>query len=312
MGLRLFGYACLGIISAAILATAGTLAWFIADRGLPVEVSETTVLTPVVKPGGKLVIRQRLIYIRNCSAYVDRALFDAHTHRAILPPVRYERPPQGLASAPSPSRSRCRRSSSREKVSITRPQNTPATRCRGTTGRSRGRRTWCGSRSTGSRDIPCRRLLVVPDHGISAYGSDLNSSPIHVYHDGDVGIEPGHLLDGDELCRCAAFKVMNLTGHSTLFPKFDAVSHTRVMAVSDMATKGERPHAPSEVTIGPITTFACEAPEEVVRAPCVERGARAREREHCMNMRRVIYPMTGKRAFIASVRPRYSKAPSEE
>ncbi|WHQ70045.1 hypothetical protein [Methylorubrum extorquens] len=95
-GLRLFGYACLGIISAAILATAGALAWFIADRGLPVEVSETTVLTPVVKPGGKLVIRQRLVYMRNCSAYVDRALFDAHTHRAILPPVRYERPPQGL------------------------------------------------------------------------------------------------------------------------------------------------------------------------------------------------------------------------
>jgi len=96
MAVRLFGYACLGIISGAILATAGVLAWFIADRGLPVEVKETTVLTPVVRPGGKLVIRQRLDYLRNCSAYVDRALFDAHTHRVILPAVRYERPPQGL------------------------------------------------------------------------------------------------------------------------------------------------------------------------------------------------------------------------
>lgn len=32
-GLRLFGYACLSIITGAILATAGVLAWFIADRG---------------------------------------------------------------------------------------------------------------------------------------------------------------------------------------------------------------------------------------------------------------------------------------
>ncbi|MBB2964460.1 hypothetical protein [Methylobacterium sp. R2-1] len=37
---------------------------------------------------------------------------------------------------------------------------------------------------------------------------------------------------------------------------------------------GERPHARSELTIGPITTFARETPEEVVRAPCVERGAK--------------------------------------
>ena len=57
MAVRLFGYACLGIISGAILATAGVLAWFIADRGLPVEVPETTVLTPMVKPGGRLCIR---------------------------------------------------------------------------------------------------------------------------------------------------------------------------------------------------------------------------------------------------------------
>ncbi len=35
----------------------------------------------------------------------------------------------------------------------------------------------------------------------------------------------------------------------------------------------ERPHARSEITIGPIVTFARETPEEVVRAPCVERKA---------------------------------------
>jgi hypothetical protein len=34
---------------------------------------------------------------------------------------------------------------------------------------------------------------------------------------------------------------------------------------------GERLHARSEITIGPIVTFARETPEEVVRALCVER-----------------------------------------
>ncbi|CAO4137213.1 hypothetical protein [Methylorubrum extorquens] len=36
---------------------------------------------------------------------------------------------------------------------------------------------------------------------------------------------------------------------------------------------GSRPHAHSEITIGALTTFARETPEEVVRAPCVERAS---------------------------------------
>jgi hypothetical protein len=47
---------------------------------------------------------------------------------------------------------------------------------------------------------------------------------------------------------------------------------TRISPV--VSAPGERPHARSEITIGPIVTFAKETPEEVVRAPCVERGAR--------------------------------------
>ncbi|ARO57124.1 hypothetical protein B2G69_25130 [Methylorubrum zatmanii] len=39
-----------------------------------------------------------------------------------------------------------------------------------------------------------------------------------------------------------------------------------------MTAPGDRPHARSEITIGPLTTFARKTPEEVVRAPCVERG----------------------------------------
>jgi hypothetical protein len=44
---------------------------------------------------------------------------------------------------------------------------------------------------------------------------------------------------------------------------------TRISPV--VSAPGERPHVRSEITIGPIVTFARETPEEVVRAPCVER-----------------------------------------
>lgn len=46
---------------------------------------------------------------------------------------------------------------------------------------------------------------------------------------------------------------------------------TRISLV--VTAPSERPHAGSEITIGPLTTFARETPEAVVRAPCVERGA---------------------------------------
>ncbi|CAO4178754.1 hypothetical protein [Methylorubrum populi] len=44
---------------------------------------------------------------------------------------------------------------------------------------------------------------------------------------------------------------------------------TRISPV--VSAPNERPHARSEITIGPITTFARETPDEVVRAPCVDR-----------------------------------------
>lgn len=93
---RFFAYTCLGIISGFFILVTLTLAWFIADRKMPVELIGQEVLTPEVRPGGKLVIRQHVRYVRNCHALVDRALFDSFTHRSILPAVVYERPPQGL------------------------------------------------------------------------------------------------------------------------------------------------------------------------------------------------------------------------
>lgn len=98
MMLRILGLTCLSLVSASILSTAGTLAWFAADRSVPVEVLSSEVLTPRVRPGDKLVIRQRVRYIRNCSAHVDRLLNDSHTHREFLRDIDYEYPPLGLGT----------------------------------------------------------------------------------------------------------------------------------------------------------------------------------------------------------------------
>ncbi|ARO54571.1 hypothetical protein B2G69_10705 [Methylorubrum zatmanii] len=45
---------------------------------------------------------------------------------------------------------------------------------------------------------------------------------------------------------------------------------TRISPV--VSAPGDRSYACSEISIGPLTAFAREAPEEVVLAPCVERG----------------------------------------
>ncbi|MCJ2034976.1 hypothetical protein, partial [Methylobacterium sp. J-068] len=96
MSLRIFGYACLGVICSAILGLAGAFAYFAADRRIPVDVIKTEVLTPIVRPGGKLVVRQTLNYTRECRGHVDRVLYDSSTHRKFLADVDYERPPRGL------------------------------------------------------------------------------------------------------------------------------------------------------------------------------------------------------------------------
>lgn len=96
MSLRILGYLCLSVITGAILATGGLLAWFIADRRPPVELVRSELVTPVVKPGDKLVIRNTVRYLRDCKGHIDRALYDSRTHRAFLPDVDYERPLQGL------------------------------------------------------------------------------------------------------------------------------------------------------------------------------------------------------------------------
>ncbi|SOR28456.1 conserved protein of unknown function [Methylorubrum extorquens] len=46
---------------------------------------------------------------------------------------------------------------------------------------------------------------------------------------------------------------------------------TRISPV--VTDPGNRPHARSEITIGPLMTFVRETPEAVVRVPCVERDS---------------------------------------
>ena len=96
MSLRVIGYACLGVICAAILIPSALICWWLADRHIPVDVLKTEVVTPVVKPGGKLIIRQTIRYTRDCRGHVDRVMYDSATHRKWLADVDYERPPRGL------------------------------------------------------------------------------------------------------------------------------------------------------------------------------------------------------------------------
>ena len=96
MNLRLFGFFTLTLVCLAILSGAGAIAYWTLDREVPVEVQQIEVLTPEVKPGGSLLIRQRLDYIRECPAHVDRGVYDSATHREFLPDIDYERTPQGL------------------------------------------------------------------------------------------------------------------------------------------------------------------------------------------------------------------------
>ena len=96
MILRALGYTSLAIISAFILGVSGLLCYWLSDRHIPVDVIKTEVITPVVKPGGKLIVRQTVRYTRECRGHVDRLLYDQHTHRKFLTDVDYERPPRGL------------------------------------------------------------------------------------------------------------------------------------------------------------------------------------------------------------------------
>lgn len=98
MSLRLFGYACLSIITGAILSTALLIAWWISDRTLPVKVHYSWLVNTHVTPGSYLEIRQEVEYVRDCRAHVDRVVYDSFTHRDFPADIDYERPPQGLGT----------------------------------------------------------------------------------------------------------------------------------------------------------------------------------------------------------------------
>ncbi|TXN79290.1 hypothetical protein [Methylobacterium sp. WL8] len=106
MTLRLFGYFTLTLVCGTILTVAGVFAWFAGDRAVPVVVMSSEVLTPRVRPGDKLLIRQRVRFLRDCAVHVDRALYDhaadgrtmeqSDTRREFLKDVDYDHPQLGL------------------------------------------------------------------------------------------------------------------------------------------------------------------------------------------------------------------------
>lgn len=98
MSLRIIGYLCLTTISGSILFAAAILAWWAADRALPVKVHYSWLLETSVRPGSYLHIRQEVEYVRDCRAHVDRVVYDSHTHRYFPEDIDYERPPQGLGT----------------------------------------------------------------------------------------------------------------------------------------------------------------------------------------------------------------------
>ncbi|BDL38579.1 hypothetical protein ACWFZ6_23775 [Methylorubrum extorquens] len=66
---------------------------------------------------------------------------------------------------------------------------------------------------------------------------------------------------------CADVELWLKDAHACLF----IWPSTRISPV--VTDPGNRPHARSEITIGLLTTFARETPEEVMRSPCVEQDS---------------------------------------
>lgn len=100
MALRTMWYSILLVVCVVIIGATGLVAFWVTDRALPVEVLDTEVVTPEVEPGGKLVIRQTVKYLRDCGAHADRTLWDDHTNRQWLMDIDYEKPPDGLGERP--------------------------------------------------------------------------------------------------------------------------------------------------------------------------------------------------------------------
>ena len=62
----------------------------VSDRGSPVTVLSSQVMTPLVAQGGILKVNYRVYRLRSCRALLERVIFDGEGNRIILPDVDFE------------------------------------------------------------------------------------------------------------------------------------------------------------------------------------------------------------------------------
>lgn len=96
------------MLLAAMVSGTFVVAIWITDRITPVTVQKTTLATPVVKPGGYIVIDQNIDYERDCAGHIDRWLYDSgqFKNRRQLEDIDYSTPPDGLGNKTLKTRER--------------------------------------------------------------------------------------------------------------------------------------------------------------------------------------------------------------
>ena len=78
------------VLAASFIVGAGALGWMATDRDLPVDIVESRLTTPTVRPGENMERFIRFVQNRRCYLHSDRAIFDAKGVRHLLPPIEFK------------------------------------------------------------------------------------------------------------------------------------------------------------------------------------------------------------------------------
>lgn len=75
------------LLAASAVVAAGALGLMVADREPPINIVESRLVTPVVRPGGSLEREITFVQHKRCHIHSDRAVFDSEGKRYLLPPL---------------------------------------------------------------------------------------------------------------------------------------------------------------------------------------------------------------------------------